>query len=170
MSLINAFGLLGSRSRGGWGALQVDGINALQAGDMQRYVRDIDVCLQDDWAMSLTQDDKGLCVWERHTELDSWNKAMKFIARERKEVRTALKGGKDLRPALGFALPNGRMPSPLRWKVMAARPGKLAVRVFALPHCIPDEGGKKLSFQDLQSAWRTVSGTLDNTAHLQRLK
>ncbi|MGD8175630.1 RAMP superfamily CRISPR-associated protein [Marinimicrobium sp. ARAG 43.8] len=167
IALIHAFGLLGSRSRGGWGALNVEGAKALQTNDMQRYARDIDACLQDDWAMSLASDKKGLCVWESKNTFDSWDKAMTFIAGERKAVRTALKNGKDLRPALGFASP-GRMPSPLRWKAIASQPGKLTVRVFALPHCIPDEGGKRLSLQDLQSAWRTVSSTLDNSS-LQRL-
>lgn len=168
MSLIHAFGLLGSRSRGGWGALHVDGMNSLQPDALRRYARDITDCLKDDWAMSLAQDEKGLCIWESKTKFDSWDKAMKFIAVERKQVRTALKGGKDLRPALGFASP-GRMPSPLRWKVMAAQPGELTVRAFALPHRIPDEGKKRLALHDLQSAWRTVTSTLDNS-RLQRLK
>lgn len=170
MSLVHAFGLLGSRSRGGWGALQVDGLDALQGQDMCRYARDLGRCLRDDWAMSLASDDRGLCAWESKIEFDSWDKAMRFIASQRKQVRTALKQNRDLRPALGFALPNGRMPSPLRWKVMAAQPGKLSVRVFALPHRIPDDGGKRLSWQELQVAWQTVSRELDGSHGLQRLR
>jgi len=173
MSLIHAFGLLGSRSRGGWGALHIEGkepsVTRMSAVDMQPYTRSLADCLQEDWAMSLATDEKGLCVWESKTEFDSWDKAMKFVATYRKQVRTALKQGKDLRPALGFASP-GRMASPLRWKIMAPQQGKLIVRTFALPHCIPDDGGKRLSPQDLQSAWKTVSSTLDSISAMQRLK
>lgn len=160
--LINALGLLGSRSRGGWGALQIDGVQGLSGEKSKKYARSLDACLKDDWAMSLAIDEKGLCLWEGKKEFDSWDEAMKFIATQRKQVRANLKQMKDLRPALGFASP-GRMPSPLRWKVMATQPGKLRVRVFALPHRIPDEGGKRLSPQDLQSAWKTVASTLDNS-------
>lgn len=168
ISLIHAFGLLGSRSRGGWGALQVDSLDTLSAQDMRGYARDLDACLQDDWAMSLAMDERGLCVWESKTEFESWDKAMRFIAIQRKQVRTALKQNRDLRPALGFASP-GRMPSPLRWKVTASQPGKLRVRVFAMPHRIPDDGGKRLSMQELQTAWRTVSRELDSIHGFQRL-
>lgn len=173
MSLIHAFGLLGSRSRGGWGALHIEGkepsVATVSAADIQPYTRSLADCLQEDWAMSLATDEKGLCVWESETEFDSWDKAMKFVATYRKQVRAALKHGKDLRPALGFASP-GRMASPLRWKVMASQPEKLIVRVFALPHCIPEDGGKRLSLQELQSAWKTVSNTLDSISAIQRLK
>ncbi len=169
MSLINAFGLLGSRSRGGWGALQIEDTGTLQVKDMLHYTQDISTCLKNDWAMSLTKDTQGLCVWESQNTFDSWDKAMRFIATQRKQVRTALKGAKDdLRAVLGFAS-SGRMPSPLRWKVMAAQSGKLVVRVFALPHKIPDDNGKNLSLEKLVIAWNTVFRTLDATHGLQRL-
>ncbi|MFV0476274.1 MAG: hypothetical protein ACK5ME_00365 [Parahaliea sp.] len=169
ISLIHSFGLLGSRSRGGWGALHVDDENTLAVGKMQRYARNIDDCLKEDWAMSLAKDTKGLCIWESSSTFDSWDKAMKFIAAERKKVRTALKQQKDLRPALGFASP-GRMPSPLRWKVVAPEQGRLRVRVFAMPHSIPADGGKSLSQQNLHSAWHSVSRSLDSIQSLPRLE
>jgi CRISPR-associated protein Cmr1 len=170
MTLIHAFGLLGSRSRGGWGALHVEGMNILTAQDMQTYARRLADCLNHDWAMSLAKDNTGLLVWQGTQVFDTWDKAMTFIARCRKAVRTALKlPDQDLRPALGFATP-GRMSSPLRWKVMASAPRKLTVRAFALPHAIPAESGVTISATNLKAAWNTVSNILDGTRNLQRLK
>jgi CRISPR-associated protein Cmr1 len=169
VSLVHSFGLLGSRSRGGWGALHVEPADKMHAKDIHRYTRDITMCLKDDWAMSLAKDERGLCVWETTQAFRSWDKAMHFIATERKRVRTALKIGADLRSALGFAS-LGRMPSPLRWKVVMTDTKELAVRIFPLPHRIPDEGGKKLTEEQLVKAWKTVSSTLDAAYNLKRVE
>lgn len=166
ISLIHAFGLLGSRNRGGWGALDVKGtthpVKEFLWSELLAYSRPLADCFQHDWAMSLARDENGLCLWESKNQFDSWDKAMKFIAIQRKQVRTNLKQKKDLRPALGFASP-GRMPSPLRWKVIATQQGNLQVRVFALPHRIPDDANKHLLPQDLQLAWEIVTSTLDRS-------
>lgn len=167
-ALIHAFGLLGSRSRGGWGALHVEGADVLTAKDMLHYARDISKCLEDDWAMSLAKDDRSLLVWEGKQIFDSWDKAMRFVAIARKSVRTALKNGGNLRPALGFASA-GRMPSPLRWKVVKHDQGSLRVRVFAMPHRIPEEAGISLSEEQLSRAWKIVASTLDGAGNFQRL-
>lgn len=162
MQLIDAFGLLGSRSRGGWGALHVGGVEALSANNMKRYARHLDNCLENDWAASLALDEGGLCIWHSKSTFNSWDKAMKAIASERKQVRSALKVNVDLRPALGFASP-GRMPSPLRWKVIPGQNGDLTVRVFAMPHRLPDGCGKSLREEQLQRAWKIVCDTLDRS-------
>lgn len=168
MSLIHDFGLLGSRSRGSWGALHIDNTPSLPAEALQLYARDLAACLRDDWAMSLAKDDKGVLVWESSTSFDTWDKAMKSIAGYRPQVRKSL--NKGLRPALGFVERNSRMPSPLRWKVTAKEAGRLYLRVFALPHRIPANPDVCLSEQDLQSAWSTVISTLDGIPDLQRLR
>lgn len=170
LRLIDAFGLLGSRSRGGWGAFHVDGIETMDPRGMPRYARPIDQCLDHDWAMSLATDEKGLCVWESESTFTAWHDAMRIVASERKAVRTALKAvqGHDLRDALGFAGP-GRMPSPLRWKIVPPRESKLTIRVFAMPHALPADRGKFLARQDLLQAWKVVCATLDQGASLARV-
>ncbi len=170
MALINAFGLVGSRSRGGWGSLRVDGVHDLASDELLHYSRSLSDCLKGDWAMSLAKDDVGLCVWESKIEFTTWDQAMRFIAIQRKKVRTALKTDTDLRPALGFATP-GRMPSPLRWKVKKNQADKLAVRVFALPHDIPEDAKKSLSPERLVAAWSIVTKVLDSPElSLERLE
>lgn len=162
MQLIDAFGLIGSRSRGGWGALHVGDIEPLSSQGMARYARSIDACLADDWAASLAKDDGGICIWHSRNSFGTWDKAMEAVAIERKKIRSALKVELDLRPALGFAS-SGRMPSPLRWKVTGGQSNGLAFRVFAMPHRLPDASNKSLRCEQLQRAWRIVCDTLDRS-------
>lgn len=170
--LIDTFGLLGSRNRGGWGALHIDEVTPLSRQEMARYARPLSLCLQHDWAMSLAQDDKGrLCVWQSRSNYPTWDKTMRVIASLRKEVRGSLKGvqGHDLRRALGFA-GDGRMPSPLRWKLIPADNGQLTFRVFAMPHKLPVDSGATMINQQLQQAWDTACGVLDRSDLLQRAR
>ncbi|TXF11483.1 RAMP superfamily CRISPR-associated protein [Pelomicrobium methylotrophicum] len=169
MRLIDAFGLLGSRSRGGWGALHVEGIEPLGAQEIRRYARPLDQCLQHDWAMSLAVDNQGLCVWQSQSRFKSWSDAMRSVASLRKAVRTKLKNveRKDLRQALGFA-GKGRMPSPLRWKIVPDSNG-LFIRVFAMPHKLPADSGASMSDENLKLAWKTVCKALDTAGALQRV-
>ena len=169
IDLVHAFGLLGSRSRGGWGALHVEGARALDGSAYRTYARDLGDCLESDWAMSLAQDDQGTFVWETTKTFQTWPDVMQFVATHRRAVRTSLKQSKDLRPALGFALRDGRMPSPLRWKVFADQPGQLKVRIFAMPHRLPEASGIQLSTSDLHLAWATVLSTLRDVRELQRV-
>jgi CRISPR-associated protein Cmr1 len=169
--LIDAFGLLGSRSRGGWGALHVHEITPLSGQEMARYAQPLPQCLQRDWATSLALDSRGLCVWQGRSNYPTWDKAMRAVASLRKEVRGSLKGvqGRDLRQALGFA-GNGRMPSPLRWKLLPAGNGQLTLRVYAMPHDLPADSGAAMNRQQLQQAWATACGVLDQSDVLQRVR
>lgn len=168
--LIDAFGLLGSRSRGGWGGLHVHAIATLNGQQLARYAQPVEKCLQHDWAMSLARDESGLCVWHGRSNHQTWDKAMRVIASLRKEVRGSLKSvqGRDLRPALGFA-GKGRMPSPLRWKLLPAANGQLELRAYAMPHALPAESGEAMGYQQLVQAWATACGVLDQTSLLQRV-
>ncbi len=171
MRLIHTFGQLGSRSRGGWGSVHVNGIDALDAEAMQCYAQPMPVCLKRDWAMTLANDDNdGLYVWQGQQSFDNWDKTMRAVAGERKQVRTALKlcQGKDLRAALGFATP-GRMPSPLRWKIVARDDGKLGIRIFAMPHRLPADSNKSMTETDLANAWNQVVTSLDASTVVRRL-
>ena len=63
LALMNAFGMLGSRSCGGWGSLHIDGAAHLSAIEMKFYARPLSECLKADWAMSLALAGGRLCVW-----------------------------------------------------------------------------------------------------------
>lgn len=166
LQLIHTFGQLGSRNRGGWGSFALTDIEPLQINELNRFAQTLDDCLNQDWPMSLCKDKSGLCLWESKNTFPSWDKAMRMIAMERKNARVALKvfKGKDLRPVLGFASP-GRMPSPLRWRVVPAASGQLAVRVFAMPTLIPEEGKQRIDKTQTNDSWHEVLRVMDASAH-----
>lgn len=159
LALIHFFGSLGSRSRGGWGALELNNTNEFTSSQLNNYTQPLKTCLTRDWPAALASDKQGLMVWHSVATFDTWDKAMRFVARERKSLRDALKTNKDLRPALGFADNRGRMPSPLRWKLATHSDGNLKVRVAAFPHLLPNN---RLTEENLLAAWQTVSSTLDS--------
>ena len=166
--LIHAFGQAGSRSRGGWGSFDLHEVTPLNAWELASLARPIEQCLAHDWAMSLARDQSGLCIWYSRNSYPSWDKAMRALASERRTIRTALKTVRDdLRPALGFA-GTGRMPSPLRWKVISNSQGHLSVRVFAMPHRIPADSGKSMTPEQIQRAWAAVFKALDASTTLVR--
>lgn len=167
--LIHAFGQAGSRSRGGWGSFDLHEVKPLNAKELASLARPIVQCLAHDWAMSLARDQRGLCIWYSRNSYPSWDKAMRALASERRTVRTALKTARDdLRPALGFA-GAGRMPSPLRWKVISNSQGQLSIRVFAMPHRIPVDSEKTMIPERMQRAWATVFNVLDASNTVARL-
>lgn len=171
LRLIKHFGQLGSRSRGSWGSFDLwgEGLQPLSASELKDFAQSLASCLKHDWPTSLCEDQNGLCLWTSKNTFPTWDKAMRLIASERKNARTALKSlhGRDLRPVLGFASP-GRMPSPLRWRVVPAENKQLTVRVFAMPTCIPDAGKQKISDTETLQAWQKVMQTLDASSQLKR--
>jgi len=172
LSLIHAFGTAGSRSRGGWGSVHLDPLDRGEKQDVgldidgfAEYSRDWKVCLEDDWAMSLARDERGPWIWHGRNAYSQWHHAMRAIAEERKRVRSRL--DKPRRFALGFA-EKGRMPSPLRWKVVKGSAGELVVRAFAMPHRLPDESRISLDTAALRETWQQVVGALDASSVVAR--
>ncbi len=161
---IDFFGTIGSRARGAWGSLRVNNIQPLTDAEILRYARPVRACLNQDWALSLGRDKNGLCIWESSRFFSSWDRTMQKVAIDRRNVRTALKmvQGRDLRSTLGFA-GNGRMASPLCWKVFENDEGKLGIRIFAMPHRLPEASGKTLSGELLAEAWEKISEALDQS-------
>lgn len=166
--LVNAFGLLGSRSRGGWGSLQIMDFDCNKRPQINSYTRDLSYCLEDDWAMSFAKDDHGPLIWEKSELFSNWVDAMTFISKMRKQIRGTLKEPKDLRPVLGNQS-NGRSPSPLHWKVVSSHTDKLKLKIFALPHKPHVNSGYRVSSVDLLSAWHKVAQAFDKQKDFKRL-
>lgn len=168
MRLIHAFGQLGSRSRVGWGSIQISNVDPLQAAELNRFAKPCNQCLTEDWGRAFGKDEK-IWVWESDEFSKPWNEVMKTVAIERRRIRTTLKtvNGRDLRAILGFA-GNGRMPSPLRWKLIETKSGRLKIRAFALPHNLPADSGKQLTAALLIDAWKAVCVALDASDIVKR--
>lgn len=159
--LIDCFGALGSRSRGGWGSVQLEGREKLPRLNLVNLSRDIDECLKSDWAMSLGWDYGGLMLWEDSERHPGWDRVMERTARLRKNIRSALKDkDKSWASALGFA-GGGRMPSTLRWKVCQDERSRYYAMAYAMPHAIPSMNNKHLSSGDLWRAWGVIADIMD---------
>lgn len=170
LRLINAFGQVGSRARTGWGAVHLIGDDLpLPPQALRAYSRNGFECLNEEWAHAIGSDAQGLWMWESKQSYRDWSSLLTRLSPLRRDIRVALKGAINLRPLLGFADGTNRMPSPLRWRAI---PGddkdSLRIRVFALPHRIPDAGGRNTSLnRHAESAWETVVQQLDHSG-LQR--
>jgi CRISPR-associated protein Cmr1 len=89
------FGTLGSRSRNGWGALQIEAkpgtstpaIPALTRAALSGLSRPLAQCLQLDWPHAIGTDDKAPLVWYTAPR-GSWREVMKELARIKIAFRT----------------------------------------------------------------------------------
>lgn len=167
--LIEQFGTLGSRSRGGWGSIALETHGSAPPNVSPEHVSlDWRDCLETDWARGIARCEKGAWVWESRRSFATWDKAMAAVAQERRDARQGLKQpASDLRKALGFA-GNGRMPSPLRWKLFKHSDQNLKIRIFAMPHQIPAASGERLSARQLEQAWLKIASLLDQSDTFQR--
>lgn len=165
LRLMHTFSTVGTRSRGGWGAYEFSGLEPIRGEALRRYCAPLESCLGRDWAATIACDDKPWVWYSREffpvSKKDAWADAIRLSARLRRDIRLALKGNPDLRPALGFASP-GRMPCPLRWKVVSTKQG-LRLQATAMPHRLPKDSGQKMDKNDLIHAWRIVRGKLDQS-------
>jgi len=89
------FGTLGSRSRNGWGAIDIQpcadtktpSIPPLSIQGLEGVLRPIDQCLQLDWPHAIGTDEGKPLVWQTRAG-PSWRKAIEELARIKVALRT----------------------------------------------------------------------------------
>jgi CRISPR-associated protein Cmr1 len=157
MSMIEHFGATGSRCRNGWGSIALIGIKdqprllTLNETIATSGTQLLDAALNQSWASCIGRDKIGPFVWESRRTFDSWGRTLLDIAATKKHVRSNLVLDRthfSERHILGLPVKDSdplsnkdiRMPSPLRFKVFE-REKKLAFRVYATPHGLPDAVG-----------------------------
>lgn len=171
LRLIRDFGQIGSRSRGGWGAVHLDDIEPLESTQWQRFARPLEDCLATGWPASFAVDAGGLMFWNSRQTFEHWPELMDFVARRRKEIRKPLKMSPDmnLRAVLGSAKDGDRLANPLRWRPVLEADGTLRVQIFAMPWRVIDQVKSiRLSESNLAVAWQNVARTLDQHGDLER--
>ncbi|QKK01687.1 MAG: hypothetical protein HND55_02855 [Pseudomonadota bacterium] len=171
MQLMSNFGQLGSRSRGGWGALHIDDVDSLDPAELGRFARPLQDCLAGKWPASFASDAGGLMLWNSRQDFEDWSKLMRFVDLRRKEVRESLKSlsGADLRAVLGSAKGGDRLANPLRWRPVLEADGKLRLRIFAMPWRVTGQvRSVTISDTQLAAAWQAVTRTLDQHSDLER--
>lgn len=171
------FGTLGSRSRNGWGALQLSGenietIDSLIPAKLEAFVRNLNACLQLDWPHAIGGDGKGPLVWKT-PPLNTWREAMKELARLKIAFRTQFKftkPGVNDRHILAYPVTKHNIPAwgnqarlanQIRFKVAKTGDKYLGIIVH-LPCRLPDQMASRLhGLPNQVSVWQSVHKVLD---------
>ena len=161
------FGAVGSRSRNGWGSLQLEPDNEashlLGMGDAlklaQEYGRSWRDCRQLDWPHAIGRDEDGPLLWVSE-DLEHWRAAIGRLARVRVAARLSAKRLRDRSGTagalhyLGYPAGTGksnpwelplrerstaepRLASPLRFKVVRSG-ARVRALVYHMPARLPD--------------------------------
>lgn len=179
IKLINYFGTIGSRSRNGWGSLNIDSVklngkerllnSELSFSQINAYSEDFKELMRNDWPKALGKDANGVLIWKT-TEKLNYKEVLKDLADIKVKLRTNFKftDGKDaLRPSyrhiLAYPVTNhniksidrdARNSNQLRFKVLKNASGKYYGLVFHLPCCVSDVFFKHS--QSIKSSYREL--------------
>ncbi len=184
--LIAWFGTLGSRSRNGWGSLQINGLPLPDKDDalLAHIARPLEECLKQEWPHALGHDHEKLLAW-RTQPCQDWRDAMKQLAMIKIAFRTQFKftsgePHRELHPRHLLAYPvtkhgnanwknTDRLANQLRFKILRENRGYIGF-AFHLPCRLPDELANRLTRTDRDhlrnqelEVWRAVHAVLDNT-------
>jgi CRISPR-associated protein Cmr1 len=183
LTLCHWFGTLGSRSRNGWGSLDMadDGLSRMPSvSALQPYLRRLESCFTVDWAHAIGQDRKGPLVWIGNV-VKTWPEAILSLAQTRLAIRAAAKKlgrSRDIsanqlisypvtQSGNGAWGPGERFASPLRLKVHRTDRGLVPI-AFHLPCALPPTLLAKLGIDDQRwihanqiPVWQAVHQDLD---------
>ncbi|MEJ5300475.1 MAG: RAMP superfamily CRISPR-associated protein [Thermodesulforhabdaceae bacterium] len=125
-----AFAAAGSRSRNGWGSLQI-AVNSLEISQPQDPIPFTEKLFEKDYPHA-PLDGKGFAIWRTKNPFDSWQDVMKELAQIYINVRTSLslqpKGNLAERHLLGIPVTNHHPVAHLREGDRHASPLRLLVR------------------------------------------
>lgn len=94
LQIIHWLGTVGSRSRNGWGSLELGGdgvvFKPLEQNNplLQVISRPLEKCLELDWTHALGKDDNGLLIWKSNMTHNTWREAMVELAKIKIAFRT----------------------------------------------------------------------------------
>ncbi len=163
LALIHAFGTIGGRCRNGWGSLAFDPSPlGTEAGVGNLPLRDWHVCLNEQWAHAIGEDENGPLVWRTEARPE-WKAIIEDLAAVRKAVNGLAKrrGNREVvnQPVAGKG---GRVPSNLRFKVRMDGEHVYGV-IFHMPF-LPEGIDRRAA----EPVWEKVHTLLDQYENLQR--
>jgi len=193
VQLIASFGTIGSRSRNGWGSLDMrpigrePGLSTLNRNNLEKLNvgRSLADCLKLEWPHAIGTDAKGPLVWKTKMHAPNWHLIIDELARIKIQFRTQFafpSSGSSVskRHVLAYPITNhsvngwggqARLGNQLRFKVSTHQSGGLEGIIFHLPCKMPDELVNKVSPTDQQfirnnelSIWQSVHNVLDKEA------
>ncbi len=108
LSLINWFGTIGSRSRNGWGSLQLEGerLQRFVSNDelLTQNTRPITECIKLDWPHQFCTDEKGLLIWMTKSFRD-WAAVLRHLTEVK---RGKMRGSEFITKGFRTSLPLSR--------------------------------------------------------------
>ncbi len=181
------FGTLGSRSRNGWGALQIshERLKPLTRVSLDTIgvTRSLADCLKEEWPHAIGKDDTGPLVWKTRI-IGDWREVMKELARIKIAFRTqptlsfagVAPGAFAGRHLLAYPVTNhsvngsewdgqGRLANQIRFKLL--RENNQLIGVIAhLPCRLPTSMAKQVRADETyqRGVWQAVHAVLDNNA------
>jgi CRISPR-associated protein Cmr1 len=190
MQLAHWFGTLGGRSRNGWGSAQFTSKNQnLMSFDqlvhsplIDKITMPLSDCLNFDYPGALGSDSSGLLLWKAKMVSDSWENAMKELARIKIALRTSFSlaghsrgGSLEDRHVLSYPLTtnhdtrdydkNARLPNQLRFKVHKTSDGKYMPVAFHFPVKTPEsvlaKNAKSFNKQEQLVVWQQAHKKMD---------
>ncbi len=179
LTYINYFGSIGSRSRNGWGSININPLsdfNLLKPKDIKEssvlWNNLIDVSCDKKYPSAIARDEMGLLCWGT-PQRNTWEEAMYDAAKIYCALRTSFKFTGDSkvmssRHLLGYPIThheydrwpvkNTRLPSQLYIKINMNQ-GKYRALITHIPNLIPLDG---FTVEKQQTIWTKVHNFLDN--------
>ncbi len=177
ISLIDAYGTIGGRSRNGWGSIKLipEGDTPPLSNNLSRFLRPWQEALGLDWAHAIGSDSKGPLIWLVH-DFGDWQKPMQGLASTKKKLLHNFKP-KGIQPHqkpqkrhwLSYPVTkqnvaswgNLRLPNSLRFKVRqdTRNSRKLGGIIFHMP-CLPPEEFQPKT-KELIEVWVEIHEYLD---------
>jgi len=189
VKLIAIFGTIGSRSRNGWGSIDIDGCD-LSSGNIKKMVEkygiEFDKAMKLEWAHCIGIDDKGPLIWK--TAEGSFEDVMLNLAEIKIGYRTAFEfaGGKfhstaQKRHILSYpvtnhdlqGMKNARNPNQLIFKVLRAG-DKYFGLIYHMPSKVSDDFFENKNLKadyrkNEKQVWEKVHTHLDARKELRRI-
>ncbi len=184
LTLMQAYGTVGGRSRNGWGSYNMLASMGTPLAEPSGRTRDWFACLRQDWPHAIGSDDDGALVWQTKQAFNDWKQLFKVMAETKIGIRRLFlfphaqpDGAIHDRHWLSYPITrhdvadwkrkNLRLPNTLRFKVRPTADGQLVGVVFHMPHKPPAEFGS--TPQTLERIWRQVHSHLDQSPSLKRI-
>lgn len=196
MQLVHWFGTLGGRSRNGWGSANflskgdalISFDQSMQSTLLKKILLPLSDCLNFDYPSALGTDSAGALVWKAKKPADSWQEAMKELAKIKISLRThfSFSGHADKNPmyerhVLSYPVTkhstrdydtSARLPNQLRFKVHKTNEGKFLPVAFHFPIKIPNNvfsnGHEKMNKSEQLAVWQKAHTKMDEL--MERVK
>ncbi len=175
--LFKAFAAAGSRSRNGWGSLNILAKKGFSespessAASLQTTIKPFTETFSCDYPHCLGADAKGLLLWQTQVATENWEDCLRMLADTYVKTRLSLQiagRGKQERHLLGYPVTNHSVPkwnrhaSALRLLVKKSGAGLYRGYILHIPHLFSKEMWAELSAERQKDIWRKVHTKLDD--------